>query len=124
MVLRQPMFMHSGIRESHDQGPAGPVAAERRKMGDPMDDLRPGQADPPRRRVFEDLLCGVFGAMTGVWVFQDFSLSHGRGLLVGAGIAAMLGGLVLVRLVRVFREPGSRRGDQEEASLPTVHPAR
>ena len=89
-----------------------------------MNSLRRRRADAWRGRVFEDLLCGVLGAVTGIWVFQDFSLSHGAGLFAGAALAAILGGLVLVRLVRVFREPASRHGDQEERSLPTVNPAR
>ena len=92
--------------------------------GGPMNGFRRGRADARRGRVFEDLLCGVLGAVTGIWVFQDFSLSHGSGLFVGAALAAMLGGMVLVRLVRVFREPASRHGDQGERSLPTVHPVR
>ena len=92
--------------------------------GGPMNGFRRGRADARRGRVFEDLLCGVLGAVTGIWVFQDFSLFHGSGLFVGAALAAMLGGMVLVRLVRVFREPASRHGDQEERSLPTVHPVR
>ena len=92
--------------------------------GGPVNGFRRGRADARRGRVFEDLLCGVLGAVTGIWVFQDFSLFHGSGLFVGAALAAMLGGMVLVRLVRVFREPASRHGDQEERSLPTVHPVR
>jgi uncharacterized membrane protein YeaQ/YmgE (transglycosylase-associated protein family) len=82
-----------------------------------MSGLRSARADAGRGRPFEDLLCGVFGAVTGIWVFQDFSLSHGAGLFVGAAIAALLGGLILVRLVRVFREPAPR-GDPHEGSLP------
>ena len=87
-----------------------------------MNGLRCARADARRGRAFEDLLCGVFGAMTGIWVFQDFSLSHGAGLFVGAAIAALLGGLILVRLVRVFREPAPR-GDPDEASLPHRAPS-
>ncbi len=89
-----------------------------------MDDLRRGQADAQRRRVLEDLLSAVLGALTGIWVFLDFSLSHGRVLFVGVPVAAVVGGCVLVWLVRAFREPAARRVDQEKGSLSTVHPAR
>jgi len=88
-----------------------------------MNGLRCVRAGARRGRAFEDVLSGVLGAVTGIWVFQDFSLSHGLGLFVGAAIAALVGGLILVRLVRVFREPAPR-GDPDKASLPTAHPAR
>jgi len=89
-----------------------------------MDDLRPGRVDAWRGRAFEDLLSGLLGAVTATWVFQDFSQARGPGLFVGAAIAAMMGGLVLVRLVRVFPEPAPRRGERKEGSLPTAQPAR
>jgi uncharacterized membrane protein YeaQ/YmgE (transglycosylase-associated protein family) len=75
-------------------------------------------------RAFEDLLSGLLGAVTGIWVFWDFSQAREPGLFIGAAVAAMMGGLVVVRLVRVFREPAPRRGDREDASLPTAQPAR
>ena len=104
--------------------PHRPTAAESGKRVARMDDLRPGRVDAWQGRAFEDLLSGLLGAVTGIWVFWDFSQSRGPGLFIGAAIAAMTGGLVLVRLVRVFREPAPRRGEREEGSLPTAQPAR
>jgi hypothetical protein len=60
--------------------------------------------------------------VTGIWVFWDFSQARGPGLFIGAAIAAMMGGLVLVRLVRVFREPVPRRGEQKKDRFPPRSP--
>jgi uncharacterized membrane protein YeaQ/YmgE (transglycosylase-associated protein family) len=58
-----------------------------------------------RGQVLEDLLGGILGASTGIWVFSDFSEAQGAGLFTGAFTAAVVGACVLVRLIRVFRDP-------------------
>jgi uncharacterized membrane protein YeaQ/YmgE (transglycosylase-associated protein family) len=49
-----------------------------------------------------NMLVGVIGSFVGGWLFSHFNLVHGSGLL-GAGIGALAGAVILLLLLRLVR---------------------
>jgi len=56
-----------------------------------------------------DIVVGVIGAFIGTYVVQAAGLGLGRGTLIGLLLAAFLGAVILLFVVRLFTSRGSGR---------------